>query len=256
MFNHFFFFMIFTSLMYSADTSAETIVMKADKWCPFNCESTASAKSVNGFMVDVAKIIFERKGHNVVYQVDTWSNSIKSVREGKATALLATTKADAPDFIYPEKSMGSNKECFYVKTTDPWEFINIESLKKRKLGTVEAYAYSGELTAYLMENADAVIKATGADPLEVNLANIRLNKIDTIVENPFVFNYHTEKKKTRDLYADAGCTRGDDLYIGFSPRNPRSKEFARILTEGILELRKDGTLDKIINKYSLKEWSP
>lgn len=245
-----------TLFIHTPETSAETIVMKADRWCPFNCDSTASVKSVNGFMVDVAKIIFERKGHNVVYQVDTWSNSIKSVREGKATALLATTKADAPDFIYPEKSMGSNKECFYVKINDPWEFIDFRSLKKRKIGTVEAYAYSGELTAFLLENPDSIIKATGADPLEINLANMRLNKIDTVVENPFVFNYYTEKKKTRDLYADAGCTTGDDLYIGFSPRNPRSKEFAKILSEGILELRKDGTLDKIINKYSLKEWSP
>ena len=245
-----------TLLFTTFNIQAETIVLKADKWCPFNCEPTEKNKNENGYMVEVAKYIFERRGHNVVYQNQHWANAIKIGREGKATALVATTKADAPDFIYSDKSMGSNKECFYVKTNDPWEFIDIKSLANRKLGTVEAYAYSGELTAFMHENPTSLYKATGENPLEQNLVELNSGKINTVVENPFVFNYFTEKKKIRDQFADAGCTTGDDLYIGFSPKNPRSKEFAKILSDGILELRKDGTLDKIISKYSLKEWSP
>lgn len=237
-------------------TSAETIVLKADRWCPFNCEPTEKGKQENGYMIDVARMIFERKGHNVVYQVDSWSNAIRSVREGKATGLVATTIADAPDFIYSEKHMGTNKECFYVKKADAWEFLSTENLKGRKLGTVDSYAYSAEVTAFILENPKMITKVAGDNPLEKNLALLDKGDIDTIVENPFVFNYFTEKKKIRDQYADAGCTTGDDLYIAFSPKNPRSKEFAKMLSDGILQLRKDGSLDKIINKYSLKEWSP
>lgn len=235
---------------------AETIVMKADRWCPFNCDPSLQNKIHNGFAIDVAKIVFERKGHNVVYETDTWSNSIKQVRSGKATALVATTKADAPDFVYPSISIGSNKECFYVKINDKWDFNGVESLVKRKLGTVESYAYSGEVTAFMLDHPETIVKAAGPNPLEDGLKNLDSGKIDTLVENPFVFNYFAENKKIRDRYADAGCTTGDDLYIGFSPKNPRSKEFAKILSDGILELRKDGTIDKIISKYSLKDWSP
>lgn len=249
------FLILFFSLV-SANVQSETILMKGDQWCPFNCEPTGAGSKENGYMVEVARIIFERNGHNVVYQIDTWSNSIKSVKKGDATALLATTKADAPELIYPDKIMGANKECFYVKAKDKWEFIGVDTLKKRKLGTAESYAYSGELTAFMVENPSQLVKATGSSPLDVHLENLNKGKIDTIVENPFVFNYYTEKKKVRDQYEDAGCTTGDDLYIGFSPANPRSKEFAKMLTNGIDELRKDGTLGKIINKYSLKEWNP
>lgn len=234
----------------------ETLILKADRWCPFNCEPTSSQKKELGYVVEVAKIIFERKGHNIDYQVDTWSNSIDSVRKGKATAIVATTKPDAPDFIYPAKSMGSNKECFYVKSKDPWEFLKLENLKNRKLGIVESYAYSAELMSYLLDHPDQTVKSKGDTPLLMNLENMKANKIDTIIENPFVFNYMTEGKKIRDHYEEAGCTEGDPLYIGFSPKNPRSKEFAKILSEGIEDLRKDGTLDKIITKYSLKDWSP
>ena len=248
--------LIFLFTLAVTPTWAETLILKADRWCPFSCEPTSQKSKDVGYLVEVAKIIFERKGHNIDYQVDTWTNSIDSVRSGSATAIVATTKPDAPDFIYPTKSMGSNKECFYVKRLDPWEFVKMEHLKNRKIGIVESYAYSAELMSYLLDHPEQTVKSNGDMPLMMNLKNMTENKIDTIIENPFVFNYATTGKKIRDNYEEAGCTEGDPLYIGFSPKNPRSKEFAKILSEGIEDLRKDGTLDKIITKYSLKDWSP
>jgi len=245
------FFLFTTNPAYS-----ETILMKSDKWCPFICNPSNTKDKQPGYVIEVAKIIIERTGHNIVFQVDTWTNSIESVRFGMATAIASTTKADAPDFIYPNKDMGSNKECFYVKARDPWEFTNISSLKNRKLGIVESYAYSAELMSYMREHSANVVKAHGENPLMLNIDNLNKGIINTIVENPFVFNYFTENKKIRDNFEEAGCTEGDPLYIGFSPKNPRSKEFAKILENGIEELRKDGTLGKIIEKYSLKDWSP
>lgn len=232
-------------------TNGETIIMMADKWCPFNCDPKSSKP---GYMVEVAKIIFERKGHNIDYQVNSWVKSIESVRNSKATALVATTKFDAPDFVYPIKSMGSNKDCFYVRSHDKWAYSEIADLKTRKLGFVEGYAYSGIITSYISENAKSTFASFGKDPLVMNLKNLDENKVDTIVENPFVFNYMISESKIQDKYEEAGCTPDNDLYIAFSPKNPRSKEFAKILTDGIEELRKDGTLDKIIHKYSLKDW--
>lgn len=249
-------FFIFFFLSSFCVLQAETILLKSDKWCPFTCNPSNIKDRHHGYVIEVASIIFEKKGHNVVFQLDNWTNSIESVRLGLATGIAATSKADAPDFIYPEKSMGSNKDCFYVKAKDPWEFISVADLKNRKLGTVESYAYSALLLSYFRDHPEQIVKSHGENPLMLNIANLNEKKIDTIVENPFVFNYYTENKKIRDNFEEAGCTEGDPLYIGFSPKNPRSKEFAKILSNGIEELRKDGTLGKIIDKYSLKDWSP
>jgi polar amino acid transport system substrate-binding protein len=141
-----------------------------------------------------------------------------------------------------------------VRTKDLWEFNDISDLKNRKLATSEGYAYSAKLTAFINENPKQVQVASGNDTLTVNLKRLDEAHVDTIVENPFVFNYMIKEGKARDKYEEAGCTEDNDLYIAFSPKNPRSKEFAKILTEGIEELRKDGTLDKIVSKYSLKDW--
>ena len=205
-------------------------------------------------MIEVAKTVFERKGHNIDYQVHPWIKSIESVRNARATALVATTKLDAPDLIYPEKSMGSNKDCFYVRTQDKWEYNTLSDLKERKIGIAEAYAYNPLLSTYFSENSKQTTIASGSDPLKLNLERLDNKTIDTLVENPFVFNYITAQEKIRDKYEEAGCTDDNDLYIAFSPKNPRSKEFAKMLSDGIEELRKDGTLDKIISKYALKDW--
>jgi polar amino acid transport system substrate-binding protein len=240
-----------TALTFSSGVLSETIILTADKWCPFNCDAGTDKP---GYMIEVAKVIFERKGHNIDYQVNPWIKSIDNVRHAKATALVATTKLDAPDLIYPEKSMGSNKDCFYVRTKDAWEYNTLSDLKGRKIGIAEAYAYSPVLSNYFNENPKQTSIATGNDPLRLNIKRLDENAIDTIVENPFVFNYFTVQEKTRDKYEEAGCTDDNDLFIAFSPKNPRSKEFAKMLSEGIEELRKDGTLDKIIARYSLKDW--
>jgi polar amino acid transport system substrate-binding protein len=250
------FFFLFLIQTNCSNAFAETILLKSDKWCPYVCNQANTKDKKQGYVIDIAKVIFERKGHNIVFQLDNWTNSIESVRFGVATAIAATTKADAPDFIYPTKILGSNKECFYVKAKDSWDFITLANLKNRKIGIIESYAYSAPLLSYFREYPNQVVKARGEDPLMHNIANMHSNKIDTIVENPYVFNYFTESRKIRDQYEEAGCTEGDPIYIGFSPKNPRSKEFAKILSDGIEELRKDGTLGKILKKYSLKDWSP
>lgn len=230
---------------------AETILIVGDKWCPYNCEPQTKKM---GYMIDVARIIFERKGHNIDYQVRPWTTSIEDVRNKKATALVATSLYDAPDFIFPSQSMGSNKDCFYKRTDDEWNFKTLEDLKKRKLGAVAGYAYSAQVVSYMDQNPKLVNLAEGIDPLKANLDKLDNQSIDVIVENPNVFKYYVNKENRQNRYIEAGCVGDHELYIAFSPKNPRSKEFAKILTDGLEELRKDGTLDKITAKYNLKEW--
>jgi len=233
------------------NTKAETIIIKGDEWCPFNCQPKANNK---GYMIDLAKIIFERKGHNIDYQIDSWTNSIKTVRDGKATAIVAANLFDAPDFIFPMNSMGVSRDCFFINKNDQWEYNSKNQLANRSLGVVESYAYSRSINDFIKENQNNITKAQGDKAILNLMENLEQKKINTIVENPIVFNYYQQQKYKEMHFVEAGCADTTELFIAFSPKNPRSKEFAKILSDGIEELRKDGTLQKIIKKYSLQEW--
>lgn len=230
---------------------AETISIKGDYWCPFNCGPKDSKK---GYMIEIIKTIFEKKGHNIDYQLDTWTNSILSVRDGKTTALIAANVFDAPDFIYPKSSLGVSKDCFFVRQNDKWEYHQEENLKSRKIGIVESYAYSRTVNDFIKSNPSQVIRSKGIEAITGLDELIKKNEIDTIVENPIVFNYYVEHNLKNSHYEEAGCGESSDLYLAFSPKNPKSKEFADLLSNGIEELRKNGTLDRILAKYSIKEW--
>jgi len=44
------------------------------------------------------------------------------------------------------------------------------------------------------------------------------------------------------------------LYIAFSPKNPKSKEYAKLITDGIEQMRLSGELSQILAKYKLTDW--
>ncbi|MBF0379047.1 MAG: hypothetical protein HQK72_16440, partial [Desulfamplus sp.] len=46
----------------------------------------------------------------------------------------------------------------------------------------------------------------------------------------------------------------DYIFIAFSPNNPKSKDYATLITEGIKEMRANGKLKEILNSYGLEDW--
>ena len=44
------------------------------------------------------------------------------------------------------------------------------------------------------------------------------------------------------------------IYLAFSPKNPKSKSYARLISKGIIEMRASGDLQKILDKYGMRDW--
>jgi polar amino acid transport system substrate-binding protein len=103
-----------------------------------------------------------------------------------------------------------------------------------------------------------VIVATGDNALEQNIEKLLSGQIDVVVEAGSVFiNFFAAKGmiSSLDQIRDAGeAGEKDDLYIAFSPKNGKSKDYAEILSKGIDGLRQSGKLASILEKYGLKDW--
>lgn len=74
--------------------------LRADFWCPFNCEPDAARP---GFMVEIAQYALGKYGHTVDYQIMPWNRAIKEVRAGKIDGVIAELKSHSPDLIYPAR---------------------------------------------------------------------------------------------------------------------------------------------------------
>ncbi len=129
--------------------SKNTLEVRGDYWCPYNCSSSSDKK---GYIVDILDIIFKKHNIKINYVELNWARSIAETREGKYDSIIGAAKSDAPDFIFPKQFVGHARTCFYTKPSSTWTFTDVESLKSVKLGVVKDYAYSNEIDAYIKDS--------------------------------------------------------------------------------------------------------
>lgn len=241
--------------------NADTISVKSDEWCPFNCEPGSANP---GYMIEIARIIFEKAGHQLTYGVMPWSRCIDHGRKGKLDALPGATKGEMPDFVFPEEELGFSMTAFFVKKGNQWRYTDLSSLEGLKVGVLDEYEYGAGLDEYFekKKNTGEAQIVRGEDPVGLNIKKLLKGRIDIVPEDKLVFLYNAKEHGVLDQVQEAGMVPVTDkadfestkVYLAFSPKNPRSKEYARILSEGIREMRASGELAKILAKYGLTDW--
>lgn len=236
------------------NSQAETISVRADTWCPYNCTPNSSKP---GYMIEILQQTLGKKGHTIEYLEMNWARAITDARAGKFNAIVGASKTDAPDFVFPESSQGNNASCFYVLPKTNWKYTDLTSLESATVGVVRDYSYDdGEFDKYIklnQKNSKRVDVISGDDPLSRNINKLASGRITTLVEAESVVQYHQANNTKVTPITKAGCLKNVPVYIAFSPVNPQSKAYAQIVSEGMVELRKSGALKKILAKYGLKD---
>lgn len=242
------------ALTVSGAAQADEIVLGADVWPPFIGKP---GSDMPGYMLEVAEKVFAAKGHKIVFKEMPWSRAVKICRKGSIAGIAGAAVGDAEDFVFPEEPLGELENYAFVLADSSWKYDGAESLKKVKIGLIQDYDYGTEVNEYVKVNKDPkmVQFVTGNDPLEMNIKKLKAKRIDVVIECKPVFEYVSKDMGLADKFKSAGSDgEADPVYIAFSPANPKSKEYAKILSDGTAEMRKSGELAKILTKYGQKDW--
>lgn len=246
------FFLILISITVS---SKEILTFSADSWCPYNC----SMESKNlGYMVDILKKVFNGETYEVKYQTMNWSRAILEGRSGEVDGIIGAYKSDAEDFIFPSISQGVAQEVFIVKKKNSWTYSGIKSLDEVTLGVIRDYSYGVNLDSYIAKNKtnfNRVQIVSGDSPLERNIRKLLNNRISAVIENENVINWFLQKNpglKDKVRFAGKRFTK-TKVYVAFSPKNEeKSRKLANKLSNSYEEMKKNGELEVILEKYGLK----
>lgn len=240
----------FLSVLNISAARADTISLRADSWCPFNCEPGSDRP---GYMIEIAKAVFEPAGHKVDYQTLNWARAIADSRTGTYTGIVGAAKTDAPDFTYPDNALGGSSSCFYVKSSSPWVYAGVDSLKAITLGITKDYTYGDPLDAYVKSNPGKLQVLAGDDTLEKNLKLVEMDRTGAFIDDVNVVSYHMKENNISSI-KQAGCLEVTPSFIAFSPANVKSKEYAKMLSDGVATLRQSGKLKVILDRYGLADW--
>lgn len=230
-------------LFIAQTVTAQEVTLLADEWCPYTCLPDTDKP---GILVEVGEKIFADSPAKFNFQLLNWSRAVKDVRVGKSQGLLGAYISDAPDFIFHSRPILFSQMCFYSKSDEDWEFTGFDSLSKRVISVINGYSYGEEFDRYMLKHPRNIINIAGDKLLERELLMLQKKRINTILEDRFVFG---QKAKQFGLESK-GCLAKEGVYIAFSPADElRSKVLADWVDKQMAKLRTQGEIELILKKY-------
>ncbi|EMS79936.1 substrate-binding periplasmic protein [Desulfotignum phosphitoxidans] len=233
---------------------ADEILLAADPWCPYNC---GGQEEHSGFMVDIARAVFEKNGHRVIYVTVPWARAIHGTRTGQYDGIIGAGRTETPDFVFPDIEQGLACHTFYVKKGNPWQYDGPASLDHVTLGVIRNYSYGTLFDTYIRQHQADLAKVqviSGESGLALNIRKLVAGRIEVLIEDRAVFQYFLHKKGIPDDFARAGTAAMEPVYIAFSPISADARKYADMLTREMAELRRSGALSDILKQYGLTDW--
>ncbi|MCR9236328.1 MAG: transporter substrate-binding domain-containing protein [Alphaproteobacteria bacterium] len=243
-----------TLLITTATAQADTIVLKSDLWCPYNCEPDSE---LPGYMIEVAQEALGMFGHTVVYEKLNWLRSVEKARHGEIDGVIGAVEEEVEGFVLGPP-LGPLVDGIVTRIGEELDLSQAEPLEGLTLGGINGYEYVGPLGDYIekyRDNHNLVQFVSGDNALDMNLQKLIAGRIDVVAEDYQVILYRLRAGDLADKFTVVHNEQPDPGYIAFSPKNPNSELYAKQLEEGLNELRASGRLAEIMAKYSLPVWN-
>lgn len=227
----------------------QEIVLVADYWYPYNGNPESDRP---GMLVEIARTAFERAGITIRYELVPWTRAIEGVRGGSYDGIIGGGRETTPDFVFPDRPVVVVSNRFYVVSGNPWRYDGDGSLEQIRLGVIRDYAYGSLFDQYIrIHRTDpGRIQEVGGDrALILNIRKLLAGRIDVLVSEQRVFNHEVRSVGSDEVIVEAGIGSEAELYLTFSPALAVSDSRARLFSRMMDQLRRDGELDRIRQKY-------
>lgn len=250
------FILTFKNISFAESTNkkpdSKTLKVRADIWCPFNCDP----KDKNpGYMIEIADTILKKHGYKLDYQLLNWSRSIHEAKIGKTDGVIGAGKEDAEGFYFPSEPQGLTQYSIFGLKKTNWKYIDESSLTGIRIGVINNYSYDIGTNELIKKKHPSLEIVSSDEPIEQLVNLVESNRIIGFVESDFVLQYFLKKKNKVNLKKIGQIKpNSQDLFLAISPKHPDGQKIADLLSQGTIELRKNGNLNKILSKYGLKDW--
>ena len=226
----------------------------ADQWMPYNGDP---ADPKPGYVIELAKAIFEAKGIKVEYSVRPWTEALVAVREGQMNGAIGANKEEAAGLVLPTETIGVISLCLITRADSKWAYDNLTSFRGVKLGVIKGYAYWPALDSYIaraLEKGSGLVCAEGDSPLDDLMKQLQAGELDVLAESePVLLWYLRSHAIDRNQVRVVFKGQTDPIYVAFAPTD-EGRRFAALLDEGIKSLRTSGELEKLLKRYGLRDW--
>lgn len=230
------FLMVFLILSNSSFAEKRTITLVADKWCPFNCSDEPEDR---GILVEMAAKALAGDGVEINYIEVPWTRAIIGVRDGEYDGIIGTGLTETPDFHFPPHPLATARHSFFTLPSSTWEYKGLASLKELRLGVIQDYSYGTLYENYIKSNrndSSRLVILRGNKVLPRLVRMLELGRIDALVAEEQVLDYHFASRGQVNPLRNAGLANEEHLYIAFSPALAEGPALAEALGRGLVKM--------------------
>lgn len=252
-------FYLITILIWSSTPVAakqyRTLSVSSDEWCPYACNDDV----LPGFLVEVIKEIAQDNKIKINFSFIPLARALNLAQKGKVDILLAVTPQHITDYHLQSSqlSFGGLYNDFYVTAEKKWRFKSIKDLESQLksgavLGTINGYQYGEIVDLLLKDNSQHIFSASGYSPLTKQLKMLKMGRLDILLDSRFTVQYKLNQLQEKNIVHAGTQGNFSPLFLGFS--SSLSKEIINIFDQGLVTLRQNGRLKKILAKYGIIDW--
>lgn len=215
------------------------------EWPPYTCRKIQN----NGIAGNMVMQAYQRAGYEVNISFRPWVRVLKETELAKFDLAFPAYYSDRRDSLFVLKKLDRLKSRLgFMKLSSAVKidsYDSFEDLKSFRIGVVHGYVNSPEF-----DDTDYLRKIVAYSDRQ-NIHDLAADRLDLVVIDENVADY-LMKRFYPDLSYEFLTPYLDEksLYLAFSKGTPALQKKIRAFEEGLRELKKDGTFEKILShKY-------
>ena len=234
------------------------LALRADLWCPYNCEPGAAEP---GFLIELVQAALPAA--RIDYAIGRWTQLRRQRSAPPAPVLVLLGVTDSAvtrrDLLVVRPAFGQAQTCAYrhIGHTN-WWLNKPADLRGQRLSLTLGYSYHPEVDALVAEPAMRR-KITQIHGERASLSHARmlaLRRVDVALEERAVMQWGLRQldAAARAQVVEAGCLppqASDAMHFGLPVSDPRSPAVAAALQQGMQRLQASGELARLRARYGL-----
>ncbi len=222
-----------------------------DPWEPYQYLDVKG--DVQGLDIEIFKAAAELAGCSVTFTQGDWFHLLQLIRTGDIDALAGASKTpQREDFAIFSRPYREETFQLYVRLGDVTTYKD-KSLAELmegdfKLGLTQDYLYGDEVTS-LQDDKEKAAKISYVPLGEMNFFNLMDNKIDGLIEDPFVGTYTLRRKGWEDDIMPLSLDlHSGEVYYMFSQSSVDEAVVERF-NNALKEMKDSGRHEQLLEQY-------
>ena len=228
---------------------AETVELATGDWAPY----TSPTLDGKGAFTEIVSAAFEKMGDKPNYSFVPWKRAEDQLEKGEVFAIFPyfITDERKAKYNFSSRVMYSTGRFFYLNTkiSEKIEFENFSDLAKYKIGGTRGYWYENPFK-------EAGLSVDYATTDEQSLQKLQAGRVDLVPSEELV-GWEIIKRKFPNEVGSFSVvekpTNQGDLHLMVSRKYPNSDAILTKFNAAMTEIAEQGTINKILEKYGVKE---